>query len=150
MYEENSSGRAGFSWVRGQEYLLFLNYNENDHTLWELDGCGNSGPLNRAAAALSAIDAIKTSRSSTIRGVITEQALSTPIAGVHVEAQSGNLLFTAVTNRRGEFQFDVPPGRYSVSAVEKGRLFREGDYSYQDLDNPIEPGGCAQVLLAER
>ena len=44
VYEENSSGRAGFSWVPGREYLLFLNYSENDHTLWELDGCGNSGP----------------------------------------------------------------------------------------------------------
>ena len=51
VYEENSSGRAGFTWVPGREYLLFLNYNQNDHTLWELDGCGNSGPRQRRVSA---------------------------------------------------------------------------------------------------
>jgi hypothetical protein len=149
VYEGNDSGRATFDWVPNREYLLFLFYEPNQKA-WALDGCGNSGPLNAAATALSAIDAIKTSRSSTIRGVVSEQALSTPIAGVHVEAQGDKLRFTAVTNERGEFQFDVPPGRYSVSAVETGRLFGEADISYRDLDDPIEPGGCAQVQLAER
>ena len=149
VYEGNESGRATFDWVPNREYLLFLFY-APDEKAWELDGCGNSGPLSSAARALSAIDAIKTSRSSTIRGVISEQALSTPIAGVHVEAESGKLRFAAVTNERGEFQFDVPPGRYKVSVVETGRLFGEADISYRDLDDPIEPGGCAQVQLAER
>ena len=149
VYEGNDGGRATFDWVPNREYLLFLFYGPNDKA-WELDGCGNSGPLNAAATALSAIDAIKTSRSSTIRGVVSEQALSTPIAGVRVEAEGGKLRFRAVTNERGEFQFDVPPGRYRVDVVDTDRLFGDADISYHDLDDPIEPGGCAQVQLAER
>jgi hypothetical protein len=147
VYEGNDSGRATFGWVPKRDYLLFLDY-ASDEKAWVLDGCGNSGPLTGAAPALSAINAIRTSGASMIRGVVSEEALSTPLAGVHVEAQSGPRLFAAVTNEQGEFQFNVPPGRYSVSAVETGRLFGEADISYQDLDYPLEPGGCAQVQIA--
>src|SRR5262249_45044028 len=44
VYESNDSGRAGFDWKTGQEYLLFLFYTRSDKA-WVLDGCGNSGPL---------------------------------------------------------------------------------------------------------
>jgi hypothetical protein len=148
VYEGNDSGRATFNWVPNRDYLLFLSY-AADVKAWVLDGCGNSGPLSGAAPALSAINAIRTSGSGIIQGVVSNQAQSAPLAGVHVEAQSGQSRFVAVTNERGKFQFNVPPGRYSVRAVETGRTFEEADISYRDLDYPIGPGECAQVQLAQ-
>ena len=47
VYEGNDSGRATFDWKPGQAYLLFLFYSKAEKS-WELDGCGNSGPLNSA------------------------------------------------------------------------------------------------------
>ncbi len=58
VYEGNDSGRATFDWKIGRKYLLFLFYSGPDKS-WELDGCGNSGPLSRAKAVLEEIDAIQ-------------------------------------------------------------------------------------------
>ena len=149
VYEENSSGRAGFDWVRGQEYLLFLNYDENDHTLWELDGCGNSGPITRAATALSAIRAIQTARgSSMIQGVVGGRGAPL-LSGMHIEAQGQAGRFAAITNDKGEFRMSVPPGRYTVNVVAAGRFFDSRDLSYSDIERPLEPGGCAQIQFDE-
>jgi Carboxypeptidase regulatory-like domain len=152
VYEGNDSGRATFAWALGQEYLLFLSYAANDKS-WQLDGCGNSGPLAYASAALSEINAIKTTRAKngTIHGVVSEQALSTPVRGVHVKAEGAAGRFTAITNEQGEFEIDVPAGRYFVSATENGATFDTADISYEDPRNVrIEPGGCAQVQFARR
>jgi hypothetical protein len=86
VHEGNDSGRAAFGWVRGREYLLFLFYAPEDKS-WELDGCANSGPLTAAKMALADIASIKASHDGgTIQGIVSEQALSTPITGVRVEA----------------------------------------------------------------
>src|SRR5215469_14021284 len=69
IYEENSSGRAGFDWKVGENYLLFLSYSKEDHG-WELDGCGNSGPLQKSAKVLREINKIRT---ATDGGAITGQ-----------------------------------------------------------------------------
>lgn len=162
VYEENSSGRAGFAWVPGQGYLLFLNhaengealwndlynYTENDHTFWELDGCGNSGPITKAAAALSAIRAIQTARGSMIQGVVGGFYGQPLLSGIHVEAQ-GQGRFAAMTDDKGKFQMHVPPGRYTVSVVEPGRFFDYPDVTYSDIERPLEPGGCAQIQFVE-
>jgi hypothetical protein len=147
LYEGNDSGRATFDWVPTRQYLLFLSYSPDQG--WKLDGCGNSGPLNGAAAALSAMAAIRSSHDATISGIVSQQALSTPIAGVHVQAQQGQQRFETVTNDRGEFRFKVPPGLYSVRAVDSVRTFDVADISYDDLKYPIEAGGCAQAQFAE-
>ncbi len=160
VFEENSSGRAGFAWVPGQGYLLFLNhaengealwndlynYTENDHTFWELDGCGNSGPITKAAAALSAIRAIQTARgSSMIQGVVGGRGAPL-LSGMHIEAQGQAGRFAAITNDKGEFRMSVPPGRYTVNVVEAGRFFDSRDLSYSDIERPLEPGGCAHTI----
>jgi hypothetical protein len=149
VYEGNDSGRATFDWVPERQYLLFLLGSDKDG--WRLDGCGNSGPLNRAKTALSKIDSIKTARDGgTIQGVVSSQALSDFVSGVHVEAQGATGRYEATTNEKGEFQIRVPTGRYSVRAIETGRSFGEADFSYEDPRQlQIEPGGCAQVQLAE-
>jgi len=165
VYEENSSGRAGFDWVRGREYLLFLNLASDDDatyarvdsnleashlTFWELDGCGNSAPTSRAAAALSAIKAIQTGPGgSVIQGVVRTRYGQTPLSGMHVEAQGQDRRFAAITDKNGEFRMRVTPGRYTVKVIDAGRFFDYGELSYSDIDDPLEPGECAQVEFRE-
>jgi hypothetical protein len=150
VYEANDSGRATFDWVPGREYLLFLFESSERKGAWALDGCGNSGPISEAKMALSEIALIQAARGGgVIHGVVSEQALSTPIAGVHVEAQGAAGRYTATTNQKGEFQLNVPAGRYVVLATKAGVTFGTADISYEDPRKiQIEPGGCAQVQFA--
>lgn len=149
LYEGNDSGRAPFDWVAGREYLLFLFYAASEKS-WELDGCGNSGPISEAKTALSEIASIKVAHGGgVIHGAVSEHSLSTPIAGVHVEAQGTAGHYSATTNEKGEFQLNVPPGHYVVLASKNGIVFTTADISYEDPRNiRIEPGGCAQVQFA--
>jgi hypothetical protein len=149
VYEGNDSGRAPFDWIAGKEYLLFLFYAPSEKS-WALDGCGNSGPLSEAKMALSEIASIEAAHGGgVIHGAVSEQALSIPIAGVHVEAKGTGGRYTATTNDKGEFQLDVPAGRYVVLATKDGSSFDTADISYEDSRNiQIEPGGCAQVQFA--
>jgi hypothetical protein len=152
VYEGNDSGRATFDWVSGREYLLFLFYSTTDKS-WELDGCGNSGPLSGRGMALSEIAAIKAARGDgAIHGVVrgNERVPFAPISGVHVEAQGTTGRYAATTNDKGEFQIKVPAGQYIVRASQNGILFDMADFSYEDPSMiRIEPGGCAQVEFAE-
>jgi hypothetical protein len=152
VYEGNDSGRATFDWVPGREYLLFLSYAANEKS-WELDGCGNSGPISKAGMALSEIAAIKAARGGgVIHGVArgSEQLPFTTIPGVHVEAQGTTGRHSATTNEKGEFQIDVTAGRYVVRVVDGGLFFDRALFSYEDPRRiQIEPGSCAQIELAE-
>ena len=148
VHEGNDSGRATFGWKTGQKYLLFLFYSDSDKA-WQLDGCGNSGPISGAKAVLQQVDAIQASHGGgVIHGVISQQALSTPISKVRLEALGTNGIYTATTNAKGEFEMKVPAGQYSVRAIKTGFSFATADFSYE---NPhklrIESGGCAQVQL---
>jgi len=151
VYEGNDSGRATFGWKIGRKYLLFLFYSGADKS-WELDGCGNSGPLSRAKAVLEDIDAIQRRHDGgVIHGVVSQQALSVPISEVRVEARGTSGLYTATANAKGEFEIKVPPGRYAVRATKTGFSFDTADLSYDNPQNlRVEPGGCMQVQLAAR
>jgi len=152
VHEGNDSGRATFDWVRGREYLLFLFYATSEKS-WQLDGCGNSGPLSEAGKALSEIAANKSARGGgAIYGVVrgSEQLPEVNIPGEHVEAEGRTGRYSATTNEKGEFEIDVPAGRYTVRVVDGGRVFDKAIFSYEDPRNlQIEPGGCAQVELTE-
>ena len=150
--ESNDSGRATFDWVSGREYLLFLFYAQDEKS-WKLDGCGNSGPLSKAKMALSEIAAIKAARGGgVIQGVArdSEELPYTAMPGVHVEAQGTTGPYLATTNQKGEFQMDVPAGKYIVRVVDRGLFFDKARFSYEDPSKiQIEPGGCAQVEFAK-
>jgi hypothetical protein len=150
IYEGNDSGRAPFEWAVGKEYLLFLFYVPRDNA-WELDGCGNSGSFEAAQAALSEIETIKTAHDGgVIYGNVSEQALSIPIPKVHIDVQGENVHYATKTNEKGEFQMNVPTGRYSVRVAERGISFKMADISYENPGRiEIEPGGCAQIQFAE-
>jgi hypothetical protein len=143
----NDSGRAAFDGTPGTKYLLFLNYLPHEKS-WQFDGCGNSAPVTDAAAALAQIDAIKTAQNGMIQGMVSQDALTTPISGVHVEAAGDAGDFATNTNPKGEFRLHVPAGRYAVHVVSSGMSFKKADLSYEDPSEiVIEPGGCAQVQL---
>jgi Carboxypeptidase regulatory-like domain len=149
VYEGNDSGRATFDWKIGRKYLLFLFYSGPDKS-WELDGCGNSGPLSSATVALEEIQKIQRRHGvGFIHGVVSARAPSAPISGVSVEARGASGRYTATTNAKGEFEIKVPPGRYAVSVAKTGFSFNAGDFSYDNPQNVrIQPGGCTQVQFA--
>jgi hypothetical protein len=103
--------------------------------------------------ALPEIATIKAARGGgVIHGVVrgSEQLPATTISGVRVEAQGPTTRYAATTNEKGEFQINVPAGRYVVRASKNGIAFGTADFSYEDPRRVrIEPGGCAQVELAE-
>jgi hypothetical protein len=151
VYEENSSGRATFGWKAGRQYLLFLSYSAESKS-WELDGCGNSGPLADAKKALAQIDGIQTNHDGdgVIHGVISGHEESGSVSRVHVEARGIKGRYATTTNAKGQFQIEVPAGRYTLRAKRDGLSFRAADLSYEDPDNlRIEAGGCVQVQLSD-
>lgn len=146
VHEDNDSGSATFAWKVGQMYLLFLSYSSSDKA-WELDGCGNSGPVNRARAALEEIAAIQRRHGGDghIYGVVSD----TP--EVQVTARGADGVYKATTNTKGQFEIKVPPGVYAVSATKSGFVFGDADLSYADsLNLRVEPGGCVQVQLVPK
>jgi Carboxypeptidase regulatory-like domain len=151
VYEGNDSGRATFEWKEGQKYLLFLFYSAVDKS-WALDGCGNSEEFGGAKSVLEQIDAIQShTDGGVIHGVVSGHTISTPLAGVRVEARGTNGLYRATTNAKGEFEIKVPAGKYSVHASKTGFSFHTADLSYENPQGlQIEPGGCAQVQLVAR
>ena len=151
VYEGNDSGRATFDWTVGKQYLLFLFPSANRNS-WELDGCGNSGPLGGAKAALDQIRAIRHAHDGgVILGVVSEQALSVPIGGVQVEAQGAGGNYSATTNAKGEFKIIIPAGAYTIRASKADERFDKADLSYADPHRvQIEPGGCVQVQFAAK
>jgi len=148
VYEGNDSGRATFGWKMGRKYLLFLFYSDSDKA-WELDGCGNSGPLSSANAVLEQIAAIQDRHSGgVIHGAIRAREPDAPIFQVGVEARGTNGVYTTTTNAKGEFEVKVPSGQYAVRAIKAGFSFVTADFSYENPHKlQIEPGGCAQVQL---
>ena len=150
VYEENDSGRAAFDWVRGRKYLLFL-FHTRGKTTWSLDGCGNSGPVAKAARALAVIEQVKSrGGSGFIHGRASDEVLSSGLSGVRVEVSGAAGRFSAKTNSRGNFRIEVPPGNYSVMSArtDDGDVFETSDISYIDGKNiQIQPGGCAQIQL---
>ncbi len=153
VLELNDSGRATFDWTSHRDYLLFLNYSANDKA-WSLDGCGNSGPMSKAKAALAAIDAIEAATGGgVIHGIVSGEAAQDPsqgIAGIHIKIHGVNGNYTAITNAKGAFNVKVPAGEYRVRVVDSTRTFKKYFISYEDPDKVrIEPGGCVQIQFAE-
>lgn len=148
VWEENSSGRAAFDWVVGHSYLLFL-YSKQDRG-WVLDGCGNSGPLTHAAAALKQIQEIASRRGGMIQVAVGGSWISSspPMGEITVRAQSPQGTYTATTNDEGIAEIKVPAGRYSVTVPsQKVQPF---DLTYDDPAKIlIENGSCTQVQFVE-
>jgi hypothetical protein len=147
--DENTSSRSTFDWIEGKKYLLFLSYSQGEHAWW-LDGCGNSGPLDRSQSVLARIRHIKADHSNTgvIEGTVgTEQETTTPGAKVTATGKQGR--FTARINFDGRFRMRVPTGRYEVRVSDPEYSFGGNLFSYEDPTGvQIESGGCAQLQFS--
>ena len=143
VYDENSSARATFDWKRGQEYLLFLSYSEQDRG-WELDGCGNSAAMTNAKNVLEQIAQIKSVKEhDRIEGYIASE--DTLPERLVVKIEGGERSRTVAVENR-EFRLRVGPGTYVVTPIAAGWTFTQDDFSYDDPQKiKIEPGRCAQV-----
>jgi hypothetical protein len=116
IWEENSSARASFDWKRGHSYLLFLRHMQ-DRDAWELDGCGNSALLERAALVLKEIEKLQDSpKTGLIHG-----AVDGGLEGVQVSAQGSGQQYKATSDKYGRFHVDVPQGHYRPH-VRQARL----------------------------
>jgi len=151
VYEANDSGRATFDWQPGRSYLLFLSYSKGDDG-WVLDGCGNSGPLKDARAALDQIRIIKSDHDGgLIEGFVSTEALSDMLPGVRVEVVGAGHRYATTTDAKGEFRVKVSPGRYSVHASLAGHSFEPAALTHENpKDLMVESRGCAQVQLVEK
>ena len=148
IYEENSSGHATFEWKRGEAYLLFISYSNDDHG-WELDGCGNSGPMSSAKKVLDEIARMKTGKiRETIEGFIASEDPLPDTVTVKLEGE-GRSRTVPLENR--EFKVRVEPGTYTVTPAHAGWTFKKDDFSYDDPEKVrIQPGQCAQIQFQAR
>jgi hypothetical protein len=148
IWEENSSGRAGFEWKSGRSYLLFLTSKKNRG--WELDGCGNSGPLEHAAVALKQIRAISARQGGMIQVAVGGDWIewSPPVTEIEVRASNSQRAYSAITNRRGIAEIRVPAGQYTVTVPNHRVQAFDFTYDYPEKIT-IENGECAQVQLVQ-
>lgn len=147
VYEENSSGRPAFDWVKGESYVLFLT-NRGDGAWWLL-GCGNSTPLKRAARVLEAIESIKTRSGGFIQGIVGQEDEGANLRGAHVAIKSDGATYKATVNEEGKFSIHVPAGHYVVRVSLPEWSFKKDEIdTYEDPSNVvIEDGGCAEVAF---
>ena len=150
VFDPNDSGRATFDLVRGKKYTLFLFYSPLVKS-WEFDSCGNSGLLTGSNPVRPAIEALRHAHGpGVIQGLVSRQELDKPVAGVHVEAKGATGVYRAVTSETGAFRIQVPPGDYSVAAIDNRWLFSKADISYENPQKAqIQSGGCVQIQFVQ-
>jgi hypothetical protein len=147
VYEENSSGRASFGWVKGETYLLFLD--SNDDRTWSLYGCGNSAPLKEANYALRAIESMKTRKGGLVYGVVEDRYLNPSLEDVSVEICGEKRTYKTGVDKYGVFKIHVPAGQYVVRVSKEGWKFEmDPIMTFEDPEDvKIENGGGAQVAF---
>ena len=153
VYEGNDSGRASFPWKVGTRYLLFLfkSHEKPNEQVLSFDGCGNSGPVARAASALRGIDQMKyLNGNALIAGTVSSHDLSTPLPDVELEARGSGKIYRASTDRKGRFRVEVPPGDYTLEPKGPDLSFEVFEMSYEDQHLAMQPGTCAQVQFLEK
>ena len=149
VWEGNSSGRATFDWKPGTDYLLFMSYSRRDRA-WGIDGCGNSGPLNRSASVLAAINSVKANAADpVVDGMVSTDSWATGVADVTVRAIGNGMTFATRTDQAGRFRMRLSAGRYRLEAVRSGWSFGATPLSYENPDALVlAAGGCAQVQFS--
>ncbi len=147
VWEANDNGRASFDWIEGTDYVLFLSDSKRDHA-WQLDGCGNSGPLSQAATALAAIKAAQMGGADAlVDGMVSaDGAWTAGVPYVTVRAAGNGTAFTAKADEAGRFQMRLPAGRYRLKALRSGWSFKREFFGYENPgDLRLSAGSCAQV-----
>jgi|SRR5579871_1089882 len=149
LWEENSSGRAGFTWTKGMDYLLFISHSERDQA-WVMDACGNSGRLDKAALVFTAIKSFNVSApDALVEGMVSTDSWTTGIPDALVTANGNGRSFVAKTDQNGRFTLRIPAGRFKLSAARSGWSLEPAPFTYEDPnDLRLETGACAQVQFS--
>ena len=147
--EPNDSGRAPFNWRADKSYLLFLN-NRWYPGFWAVDGCGNSGPINKSASALAEVEkTLRSHQNPLLSGQVTRDSWTTGIADALVTVSGKNRVFHLKTSSNGRFSMRVPPGTYTLTAEKSGLSVPPNPLSYEKPKHLIlKAGTCAQVAFA--
>ena len=133
-------------------YLFLYDFSKQEGG-WLLDGCGNSGPLLGAEAAIKQINQISGQSEGIIQVAVGGDwiANSPPTKNAEVRVQGVRQTYSAITNEHGVVEIHVPAGVYSV-IVNGGNnsRFVPFDLTYDDPDKiVIENGGCAQIQFVK-
>lgn len=149
VWEENSSGRAGFYWKKDETYVLFLTFSKVDHA-WVIDGCGNSGPIGESASVIAAIESAKRhTGDALIGGMVSTDSWTTGVPDATVTVTGKHIHLSTTTDQKGNFEFRVPPGHYEVQAAQTGSVFDPNPLSYENPSSlKLAAGGCAQVQFS--
>lgn len=148
VYTENNSAR--FRLDKDQTYLLFAYKGDN---VLEIYGCGNSSKLRQAGATLNQVREVLQRQRSRAGGSISgriepETGESATMAGIRVQAQSGNRVYQTLTRTNGSFDLHVQPGKYTLRAETQTWKVRPYDLSFSRPDDIlISGGGCADVIF---
>jgi hypothetical protein len=117
VYTEDRDIR--FPLEKNRSYLLFA---YRRYARLEIDSCGNSGSLAKAAESIRSIEAIPHALPfGIIEGWMAPETDGIDVSGVRVTVNSSSRNYTAITNKDGWFHFRAPAGAYKVD-------FRSGDY----------------------
>jgi hypothetical protein len=113
------SGDSRFPLDKGRTYLLFAYKTD---TGLEIDSCGNSDLLSKAAKSVRSIENIPHAPPyGVIEGWVVPETDDIDVSGVRVIVNGRSRNFTAVSDKDGWFHFRAPIGRYKLD-------FSSGEY----------------------
>lgn len=128
VYTDNDDNR--FPLEKGATYLLFAR--KADRGL-EIDSCGNSSMLSKAADSIRRIEAIPHAQPyGVIEGWVAPESSGVDVAGVRVTVSGGAQNYTATTDKDGWFHFLAPVGTYEVDFSSDKYYLNTGDYFRYD------------------
>lgn len=121
VYTEDASNR--FPLETGRDYLLFA---YRLHGRLEIDSCGNSALLSKAATSVQQIQSIATALDGEIEGWVAPETNGVDLSAIHVTIHGGSQEYRALTDKDGYFHFRAPKGNYVVDFSNK-EYYLNGD-----------------------
>ncbi|MGH9715312.1 MAG: hypothetical protein ACRD4R_01065 [Candidatus Acidiferrales bacterium] len=114
IYTGNDSG--GYTLDANGEYLIFA-YTDRDQ-LW-ITNCDDTTPLSRAGQLIGEIESIAIPRDGIIEGrvILSYVPSNKGLPGVNVFIHGERKTYRLITDHRGWFRLDVPPGVYSIEPM---------------------------------
>jgi len=147
VFTEDASER--FPLEKDNSYLLFAHAFPGG---LEIDSCGNSVELGRAAGIVHDLERVLSEIKSGATGgylngrVVKSSDTEAGVEGISLGVQDGARTYRAVTGKGGWFHLRLSAGKYTVQPQTSTWLVSPYDLSYDRPDNVvIHDGGCAEL-----
>ena len=113
----SSGDNCDIGFVAGEEYLVYASRNSSG--VLRTSMCAGTRPIRDAADDLALLNstAFKNRKTAQILGAAGSGATS--VAGIRIVARRGTEVLTAVSDDKGRFVLEAPPGAYEMSATAK-------------------------------